>query len=126
MSATINEPSGKLIEQFQSESREKETSPRERRKNKRRKFGCWQLVAEFDGENLPLQRDFELFEFCDISLSGIAFEAEERPLSNDLVLALGNMPFEFFHARIVRVVSSPNSSKLHIGCKLIKRLCSDF
>lgn len=123
MNATSSEPSDKLIEQFQKESCEKEPSPGERRKHARRKYGCWQLVAEFDGENLPLQRDFELFEFCNISPSGVAFEANERPLNNDLVLALGIMPFEFFHARIVRVASSPNSSQLIIGCELIRRLC---
>ena len=123
MNATISKLPDKVIEQFQRESCEKEPSPRERRRQTRRKYGCWQLVAEFDGENLPLQRDFELFEFRDISPSGISFEARERPLSNDLVLALGTMPFEFFHARVVRVVSPPNSSKLLIGCKLLKRLC---
>jgi hypothetical protein len=123
MSATISEPGEKLVKQFQKESCETEPHPGERRKHARRKYGCWQLVAEFDGENLPLQREFELFEFRDISPSGIAFEAKELPLSNDLVLALGTMPFEFFHARIVRVVCSPKSSELLIGCKLLKRLC---
>ena len=96
----------------------------ERRTAPRKTFGCWQLVAEFDGETLPVQQDFQLRLCEDISAGGISFLAEERPRSEDLVIALGVIPFVFFHVRFVRAVRRKDleGSPLQIGCQFVKRV----
>ena len=110
-----------LLQQYPLDPDEKQ---HERRQAPRRVFGCWQLVAEFDGETLPVQQDFQLRLCQDISAGGISFLSEERPRSEDLVIALGVIPFVFFHVRFVRAVRRKDldGSPLQIGCQFVKRL----
>lgn len=116
--ASLAEIAAGLIDEYQKES----ANGVDRRKHPRHEYECSQLVAEFDGEKLPLQRDFELFEFHDISAGGISFLVKERPLSNDLVIALGRVPFVFFHVEIVCTVPLEEHPKLKIGCRFVARI----
>jgi hypothetical protein len=110
----------KLLEEYPQDAAE----DRDRRNAPRRIFDCWQLVAEFDGETLPVQQDFQLQLCHDISAGGISFLAEVRPRSENLVIALGVIPFVFFHVRFVRAVrrNDLEGSPLQIGCQFVKRL----
>lgn len=96
----------------------------DRRRSPRREFDCWQMVAEYDGAKLPTQQDFRLFRFHDISAGGISFLAEERPLGDNLVIALGNIPFVFFHVQVVRTARRKDLGEgtLQVGCRFVKRI----
>ena len=98
--------------------------PEDRRRTARRNFVCWQLVAEFNGVTLPLQEDFQLRLCQDISAGGVSFLSDERPRSEDLVIALGQIPFIFFHVNFARAVRRRDldGQPLQIGCRFIKRL----
>ena len=115
-----------LLAQYQSDRpiEQDPANPEDRRKSLRREFDCWQLVAEYDGQKLPVQRDFRLFHFLDISSSGISLLADKRPLSQELIIALGNIPFVFLHVRIVWTVPRKDlgNSTVQIGCEFVKRI----
>lgn len=113
-----------LLENSEAAPIEAGSEPKERRKNSRRNFDCWQLVAEYDGHKLPIQEDFQLRLFHDISEGGISFLASERPGSEDLIIALGAMPFVFFHVKFVRATRRKDleDQPLQIGCRFVKRL----
>ena len=116
-----------LLEQFQKDKpAESGSAPEghERRKSERRNFACWQLVAEYDGFSFPLQEDFQLRLCQDISAGGISFLSDERPRTEDLIIALGPIPFVFFHVRFARAVRRKDleGHPLMIGCKFVKRL----
>jgi hypothetical protein len=129
--STVDSPSldcADLAEQLLENSEGAEQDPgsesNERRKNSRRNFGCWQLVAEYDGHKFPIQEDFQLRLFRDISEGGISFLADERPGTEDLIIALGAMPFVFFHVKFARATRRKDleGQPLQIGCRFIKRL----
>ena len=116
-----------LLQQYQSDQPTEHvpaSKPAECRKTQRRNFVCWQLVAEYNGESLPVQQDFQLRLCQDISAGGISFLSDEWPQSEELVVALGEIPFVFFHVRFVRAVRRKDleGQPLQIGCRFIKRL----
>jgi hypothetical protein len=96
----------------------------ERRKSARRNFVCWQLVAEYDGFTFPVQQDFQLRLCQDISAGGISFLSDERPRSEELIIALGTIPFIFFHVRFARAVRRKDleGQPLQIGCRFVRRI----
>ena len=96
----------------------------ERRTSARRKFVCWQLVAEYDGWSLPNQQDFHLQLCQDISAGGLSFLADERPRTDQLVIALGTIPFIFFQVRVVRIGRRKDlpDEPYQIGCRFIRRI----
>jgi hypothetical protein len=115
----------KLLVEYQRDNPEESTPERDdRRKSPRRHYECWQLVAEFDGEKLPAQQDFHLCRFHDISSGGISFLADRRPRSDELVIALGSIPFVFFHVHVVRAVlrQDLDEATMQIGCRFVKRI----
>lgn len=116
-----------LLQQYQKDKPAEpdfDAESQERRRNERRNFVCWQLVAEYDGFSFPLQEDFQLRLCQDISAGGISFLSDERPRSEDLIIALGPIPFIFFHVRFARAVRRKDleGEPLMIGCKFVKRL----
>lgn len=117
-----------LLEQYQKDKPD-EPAPvvaakQDGRKSDRRNFSCWQLVAEYDGFSFPLQEDFQLRLCQDISAGGISFLSDERPRTEDLIIALGPIPFIFFHVRFARAVRRKDleGNPLMIGCRFVKRL----
>lgn len=134
MSAAIATPSQscaalaeQLLQQHQSSIAIEDVAlgtSEDRRRTTRRNFVCWQLVAEFNGVTLPAQEDFQLRLCQDISSGGVSFLSDERPRSEDLVIALGQIPFIFFHVNFARAVRRRDleGHPLLIGCRFIKRL----
>ncbi|MGI8980149.1 MAG: hypothetical protein ACR2FY_13070 [Pirellulaceae bacterium] len=98
--------------------------PEDHRRSPRRNFACWQLVAEYDGVTLPAQEDFQLRLCQDISPGGVSFLSNVRPQSEDLIIALGQIPFIFFHVNFAHAVRRRDleGHPLQIGCRFIKRL----
>lgn len=98
--------------------------PNERRRTPRRNFVCWQLVAEYKGNTLPVQQDFQLRLCQNISAGGVTYLAKEPPKNEDLVIALGAIPFVFFHVRFIRATRRKDleDQPLLIACRFIKRV----
>ena len=116
-----------LLEQYRRDTGaepEPEGDVQERRTSNRRKFVCWQFIAEYDGWALPAQQDFRLHLCQDISAGGIAFLADERPRTDQLIIALGTIPFIFFHVRVVRIIRRKDlpDDPYHVGCRFIRRI----
>jgi hypothetical protein len=116
-----------LLQQYRRDTgaeQETEEDFHERRTSARRKFVCWQLVAEYDGWSLPSQQDFRLHLCQDISAGGISFLADERPRNDQLIIALGTIPFIFFHLRVVRVGRRTDlpDEPYQVGCRFVRRV----
>jgi hypothetical protein len=97
-----------------------------RRTMDRRPFSCPQLMAPYDGKDLPSQSKFRLTECYDISTTGFGFLADQIPDSQFVVIALGTVPFSFFSAEIVHVdrLEVSAASKFQVGCRFLQRLNS--
>ncbi len=116
-----------LLEQHQKANPKKlgaEQKSEERRKSQRKNYDCWQLVAEYTGPLLPIQENFQLRHFLDISAGGFSFLAEERPKCDELIVALGPIPFVYFQVQVARAVRRKDLDEqpLQIGCRFIKRI----
>lgn len=101
-----------------------EAESSERREGRRGVFSCVQLVAPYDGGELPQQADFFHVECCDLSTSGFSFVVPTAPKTDRLVVALGRVPFQFFIAEIVnrRPVVSAEEGVFRIGCQFRQRI----
>lgn len=124
---TCGELAQKLLAEYQRGVRNASAEPDkqdDRRKTPRRSFQCWQFIADYDGRNLPPQKDFRLRLCQDISRGGLSFLTEDRPRTLDLVIALGATPFLFFHVRVVRSTrrSELRGHPLQVACQFIKRI----
>ena len=96
-----------------------------RRGKERRAFECTQLLAPYDGTNLPNSADFLPVLCHDISPTGFSFYAPVRPDYQLVVVALGDIPFRFLAAEIKRSTLSnqKDSKRFLVGCKFFQRLC---
>jgi len=96
----------------------------DRRTDDRRPYACLQLVAPYDGETLPSQDEFRRERCNDLSASGFSFVSARRPATSKIVVALGQVPFLFFVADIVRVheVESDFGDEFFVGCHFVNRV----
>jgi len=97
----------------------------DRRKNERHAYPCIQLVAPYDGEHLPEQADFERVRCHDLSPKGFAFLTDKRPTQRQVIVALGQVPFKFLVAEIVRtsLEEGYNGERhLQVGCRFVRRI----
>jgi len=96
----------------------------DRRADDRRPYDCLQLVAPFDGKSLPGQEAFRQKRCGDLSTSGFSFFSGRRPLTSQIMVALGQDRFLFFVADIVHVheVKSADGEEFFIGCHFVKRV----
>ena len=105
----IREPSLTLVEQ---------------RRSRRKTYVCRQLVAPFDGSRLPNQDEFEWAMFRDVSSTGVAFLAAEKPATKQLVVAVGPAPFSFLVVETVRISKRDDleGKPFHVGCRVLREL----
>src|SRR5262245_25479536 len=73
----------------------------ERRNGPRHPYKCTQLLAPYNGGPLPRQREFSWVECKNLSSRGLSFFWPEPPAFEQVVVALGGVPFIFLVARIV-------------------------
>jgi hypothetical protein len=97
---------------------------RERRGGRRRSFNCAQLLAPYDGRQLPAQADFRLERCLEISPTGFSFVTSVPPRTTFVVIALGAVPFKFFSARVMHVgaADETDAGEFRVGCKLLQRI----
>lgn len=100
----------------------------ERRENERYPYRCVQLVAAFDGENLPEQQQFRHVMCHDLSPGGFSFYSSSPPEHRYLIVSLGKVPkIKFFLAKVVRVnpVQQVDGCEYHVGCQFLRRLMAE-
>jgi PAS domain S-box-containing protein len=108
------------------DSRQPKDAPsgRERRTSARRTFPYQQRVAPYHGVP-PLESEFFLARFSDISSGGVSFILEERPNYKAVVIELGSAPKTTkIHSDIVRVIPIMAEGRpvYLIGCRFVERL----
>lgn len=96
----------------------------ERRTDARHHYECTQLLAPFDGDSLPQQADFRQVQCRDLSPSGFSFYTYRQPESDQVVVALGAVPFRFFVAEIIHmsISSDEGGQDFLVGCRFARRL----
>ena len=119
------------IELFNSVShllnQQREQSVPERRTQARRPYRCVQLVAPYNGRDLPVQAEFQQVECQDLSERGFSFKTSERPQTPGVIVALGAIPFRFFVAEIRRVdfTEFDLNYRFQVGCRFVRRLTGE-
>ncbi len=96
----------------------------ERRGDNRHDFVSEQFVAPYVGGRLPEKGDFRRVRFQDLSPGGFSF-FERQPLKCEfLVVALGDAPFIFISAQIVRhrVTEFAGEAGYLVGCRFVARI----
>jgi len=103
---------------------QRNASKRDRRDIERHPYQCVQLVADFDGKELPEQQAFRQVLCHDLSPQGFAFVTSVRPATRQLIVALGRVPFKFLVAEIVRVTPSDPAVPIEyqVGCRFLRRI----
>jgi hypothetical protein len=100
----------------------------ERRECERFPFPCVQLVADYDGTEMPDQQHFRQVLCHDLSPGGFSFYSFEVPETSHLIVTLGKVPhFKFFVAEVVRVseANTEHGHEYQIGCRFLRRLGSE-
>ena len=95
-----------------------------RREGERHPFPCQQLMAPYDGTELPGTDELRFVQCYDISPQGFSFYFNEKLETDLVIIGLGRIPFQFFVAEVVRVRSTYSSSEqlYHVGCRFVRRL----
>jgi hypothetical protein len=103
---------------------QRKASQRERREIERQPYRCIQLVAAYDGNRLPEQHEFRQVLCHDLSPQGFSFLVSQRPTEEQLIVALGTVPFKFLVAEIVRAVAVEVAGQFEyqIGCRFLRRI----
>lgn len=95
----------------------------DRRDDPRRSFRCIQLMAFYTPPQMPNAAEFQQIPCDDLSTQGLGFFLREEPIHKHVVIALGNVPFKFLLAEIVRTqqVRHEDEAVYRIGCKFVGR-----
>ena len=98
----------------------------QRRAAPRTKYDCVQLIAPYDGFTMPSQAEFRRAHCRDLAKGGFSFFAEQPPETEQLIVALGAVPFSFFVADVVRVKQADvdHTGSYLIGCRFVERLAT--
>jgi hypothetical protein len=112
-----------LVESEKSLAR-KGQSVTERRAANRQPFDCTQLLAPFRGDRLPSQAEFRPVVCQDLSAGGFAFLSPDRIDFDELIVALGQVPFRFFAARVQNesCVRARGRQAYRVGCRFTGRI----
>ena len=104
---------------------QREDGQKERRVEDRRPYRCVQLLAPYDGEQLPDQQSFRQVLCHDLSANGFSFYSYRTPETPQLIVALGKVPvIKFFIAEVKRVnaSSTDHGHEYQVGCRFLRRL----
>jgi hypothetical protein len=112
-----------LIEAEKAFTEQRRPAP-EGRAAGRRRFDCQQLLAPFDGVRLPSQSEFRQVACQDLSAGGFSFVISERAEFTAVVVALGQVPFKFFTARIQNQLRVRHKGRIayRVGCQFTGRI----
>jgi hypothetical protein len=94
------------------------------RRSNRRPFKCLQLLAPFRDGRLPSQAEFCPVLCGDLSSGGFSFLVERRVDYQQVIVALGQVPFRFFTATVVNQTRTRTHQQpmIRVGCRFSGRL----
>lgn len=97
------------------------------RRDARRSFPYVQMLAPFDGRNMPAPEAFRQIQCHDISGKSLTFFAPAPPNFDHLVLALGLAPFIFIAGRMSHFIPIDEGDRIHylVDCKFLRRIRSE-
>jgi hypothetical protein len=104
------------------------SSPKSKKRNHRssdrRPFECLQLLAPFCDGRLPSQAEFRPVLCRDLSSGGFSFLVEKRVDFEQVIVALGPVPFKFFTAAVVNQTSIRKHQRqmIRVGCRFSGRV----
>jgi hypothetical protein len=103
---------------------QRQATRKDRRDIERHAYRCVQLVAPFDGQQLPEQREFQQVMCHDLSPQGFSFLVGDRPVTRQVIVALGQVPFKFLVAEVVRVAPGEreDGAMYKVGCRFVRRI----
>ena len=96
----------------------------ERRGGDRHNYTCLQLIAPIVNGKLPDQSQFRRVQCLDLSQSGFSYLAAEPPTEEDLIVALGSVPFTFLSAQVLhhKPIQQGDNTEYLVGCRFTGRL----
>ena len=96
----------------------------ERRQGQRHAYRCLQLIAPIVGGRLPNQSEFRHVQCDDLSCGGLAYLSDEPAESDELIVALGVVPFVFIKTQVVRQeqIVRGGQSLFRIACRFVSRI----
>jgi hypothetical protein len=99
-------------------------TPAEQRAADRQQFDCQQLLAPFDGIRLPNQSEFRQVVCQDLSPGGFSFVMPNCVDFEEVVVALGQVPFKFFTARVQNQsrIRQRGRFAYRVGCRFTGRI----
>lgn len=94
------------------------------RRSRRNAFECYQLLAPYRQPRLPSQAEFRAVLCQDLSPGGFSFLVPERVDFDELIVALGQVPFKFFTARVLNqsAVRRRSTTAYRVGCQFTGRI----
>ncbi len=94
------------------------------RQSARRSFRCVQLLAPFHDGRLPSQSEFLPVVCRDLSGGGFSFYSESRIEFRQVIVALGQVPFQFFTAAVINQTRSRTRQgpTFRVGCRFSGRI----
>jgi hypothetical protein len=106
------------------DSPKRETGGKNHRQSKRQAFECVQLLAPFRDGRLPSQAEFRSVLCRDLSSGGFSFLVENRPDFEQVIVALGPVPFKFFTAAVVNQTRTRTHQRpmIRVGCRFSGRV----
>jgi hypothetical protein len=101
-----------------------ENSKKNHRHSNRRPIECLQLLAPFRDGRLPSQAEFVAVLCRDLSSGGFSFLAEKRVDFQQVIVALGPVPFKFFTATVVNQTRTHTHQRpmIRVGCRFSGRI----
>jgi hypothetical protein len=95
-----------------------------RRTGPRHPYRCRQLIGPIVDGRLPSQSQFFHVQCDDLSSGGMAYLADDMVTTDELIIALGTVPFLFLRARILRQEQVIRDGNLvyRIACRFIGRI----
>ncbi len=113
-----------LFELIHELIQQQEVQEKDRRSDDRKKYEFVQMLASYDGAQLPRQADFQKVLCHDLSPQGFSFYTPTAPKASFVVVALGNVPWTFFSAEVIHFepVKEKDSNQLVVGCRFKERI----
>ena len=96
----------------------------DRRGSSRHNFCYVQLIAPYDGRQLPLEKEFVPLPFQDLSAGGFSYYASYPPSTPLVIVALGKAPYKLVSAEIRHTSRKkvPGQMQYLIGCRFRERI----
>jgi len=107
-----------------TDSAEAPNGNQERRESERHAYPAVQLLARYNGRDMPQPTEFRCHVCHDLSAGGFSFFCDAEPDFEQVVAALGKVPFTFVAADVVNVSQCMREGRpaYRVGCRFRCRI----